>query len=151
MRWKLDINQNYKQTIVKIEAPKMTEEISNLTTFIDQLTCSLLVKKDDAEIKLNLLEIMYIENIERKTFVYTETDIYEINRPLYDLEKKLKAFDFIRINKQTLINPRYIKSVKALFNSRFELSMISEEKLIVTRHYQKEFKALFTKGGLYDA
>jgi len=38
-----------------------------------------------------------------------------------------------------------------LFNSRYELLMTSAEKLIVTRHYRKDFKELFEKGGLYDA
>lgn len=151
MRWKLDINQKYKQTAITIQAPEMTEEISKLTNFIDQTTHTISVQKDDEQIILNLFEIMYIENVERKTFIYTEEDMYETTRPLYDLQEKLESFDFIRVNKQTLINPRYIFSVKALFNSRFELSMTSEEKLIVTRHYLKQFKALFIEGGLYDA
>lgn len=151
MRWKLDINQKYKQTAITIQAPEMTEEISKLTNFIDQITHTISVQKDDEQIILNLFEIMYIENVERKTFIYTEEDMYETTRPLYDLQENLESFDFIRVNKQTLINPRYIFSVKALFNSRFELSMTSEEKLIVTRHYLKQFKALFIEGGLYDA
>lgn len=151
MRWKLDINQKYKQTSIEINAPSMTEEISKLTGFIEQMTQKMSVKKDDEQMTLNLLDIMYIENVERITFIYTKEEMYETTRPLYDLEEELATLDFIRINKQTLINPRYIKSVKAIFNSRYQLSMESEEILIVTRHYRKDFKALFIEGGLYDA
>ena len=151
MRWELDINRKHKETMVTIEAPEMTEHISKLTTFMNQITHTLLVKREDEQINLDLFEIIYIENVERMTFIYTETDLYEVSQPLYELEEHLKSFEFIRINKQTLINPRHMKSVKALLNSRYELLMTSEEKLIVTRHYRRKFKALFTEGGIYDA
>lgn len=151
MQWKLNIGKKYEQTKVTIQAPELTEDITRLTTFIDQLSHTLTVKKDGEQNKIDIMHIIYIENIERMTFIYTETNMYEDNRPLYELEKNLRKFDFIRINKQTIISPRFIKSVKALLNSRYELMMTSGEKVIVTRHYRKAFKKLFEQGGLYDA
>lgn len=151
MRWKLDINKKYPSLKVMIQAPMMTEDITKLTTFIDQLSHSISVKKKAKQVEIDILSIIYIETVERKTFLYTEKEMYELDRALYDVEESLRKFHFIRINRQTLVNPRCIKSVKALLNSRFELLMTSEEKLIVTRHYRKDFKALFNKGGIYDA
>lgn len=151
MLWELDINQTYEQMKITIQAPEHTDAISKLTAFIEQLSCTLSVQKSESQTEMDLHHIVYIENMERKTFIYTETEMYEDQRPLYEIEKLLSPFDFIRINKQTIINPRYIQSVKALFNSRYELLLTSEEKLIVTRHYRKDFKELFEKGGLYDA
>lgn len=151
MHWKLDLNQKYKNIQVTIQAPEMTNNITKLTTFIDQMSRTFIVKKDRQQIEIDLLSVIYIENIERMTFIYTDSDIYEVDLPLYELEKELERFGFIRINKQTLLNPRSIKSVKALLNSRFELLLGSGEKLIVTRRYRNTFKSLFTKGGLYDA
>ncbi len=151
MRWKLDINEKHEQTQVTIQAPTQTENISRLTSFIDQLSHTLSVKSNDAEETIDIRNIIYLENIERTTFLYTSAEMYEDRRPLYEFERMLQPFQFIRINKQTLINPRFIQSVKALFNSRYELLMTSDEKLIVTRHYRKDFKELFEKGGLYDA
>lgn len=151
MRWKLDINEKYTETNIMIQAPKMTKDISTLTTVIDQLSHTILVKKDKQQKYLEITKIIYIENVERITFIYTASDMYEVDQALYEVEEHLSEFGFIRINKQTLINPRSIQSVKALLNSRFELFMTSGEKLIVTRHYRNTFKALFEKGGLYDA
>jgi|SRR5699024_6057375 len=151
MDWKLDLNEKYKQTTINIQAPKLTDDISRIMNFIDQLSYTLTVHRYKEQSKVDLRNIIYIENVERVTFIYTQTDIYEDNRPLYELENLLRSFEFIRINKQTLINPRYIQSVKALLNSRYELIMTTEEKLIVTRHYRKRFKKIFEKGGLYDA
>lgn len=151
MRWELDVSKKYKQTKIIIQAPKETNNISRLTTFIDQLSHTLSVQKNEEQHTIDIRSIIFIENVERTTFIYTETEMYEDNRPLYEFEHILASFEFIRINKQTLINPRFITSVKALFNSRFELLMTSKEKLIVTRHYRKNFKDLFEKGGLYNA
>jgi len=151
MHWKLDLHQKYKNIKITIQAPEMTNRISRLTTFIDQISHTVIVKKEDQQIEIDILSIIYIENIERMTFVYTQSNIYEVGRPLYEVEEDLDKFKFIRINKQTLINPRSIKSVKALLNSRFELLMTSGEKVIVTRHYRNAFKKLFAKGGIYDA
>lgn len=151
MHWKLDIDEQYEEVEINIHAPKLTDNISKLINFMNQLSHTLSIEKNDEHNKVDILSIIYIENIERMTFIYTKTKIYEDNRPLYELEKKLKQFEFIQINKQTLVSPKYIQSVKALFNSRYELLMTSGEKLIVTRHYRKIFKELFKKGGIYDA
>src|SRR5699024_2399898 len=124
-------------TKITIQAPKKTENISKLTSFIDQLTHTILVQQNDKQTNIDIHSILYVENVERLTFIYTNTEMYEDNRPLYEIEKLLIPYEFIRINKQTVINPRYIQSVKALFNSRYELLMSSTEKLIVTRHYRK--------------
>src|SRR5690625_2558362 len=118
MRWELDINRKHKETMVTIEAPEMTDHIAKLTTFMNQITHTISVKREDEQINLDLFEIIYIENVERMTFIYTETDLYEVNQPLYELEEHLKSFEFIRINKQTLINPRHMKSVKALLDRK---------------------------------
>jgi len=151
MRWELEIDEKFRQTKVTIQAPEETEKILKLITFIEQLSYTITVQQDERQTQIDIYSILYIENVERTTFIYTLTEIYESQRPLYEMEERLTPFEFIRINKQTVVNARHIQSVKALFNSRYELVMSSTEQLIVTRHYRKNFKELFEKGGLYDA
>src|SRR5690625_6614018 len=110
MHWKLDLNQKYNNIKITKQEHEMTNRISRLTTFIDQISHTDIVKKEDQQIEIDILSIIYIENIERMTFVYTQSNIYEVGRPLYEVEEDLDKFKFIRINKQTLINPRSIKS-----------------------------------------
>src|SRR5690625_983305 len=103
MHWKLDLHQKYKNTKNIIQAPEMTNSISRLTTFIDQISHTVIVKKEDQQIEIDILSIIYIENIERITFVYTQSDIYEVGRPLYEVEEDLEKFKFIRINRMNFI------------------------------------------------
>src|SRR5690625_6572231 len=103
MYWKLDLHQKYKNTKIIIQAPEMTNSISRLTTFIDQISHTVIVKKEDQQIEIDILSIIYIENIERITFVYTQSDIYEVGRPLYEVEEDLEKFKFIQINRMNFI------------------------------------------------
>lgn len=151
MDLKLDIKDSYEKTEIIIKAPKHSTKIDQLMTMIQQFFNTLSIQKGSKTLQLNILEIVYIESIERKTFFYTKDKIYEDARPLYELEKLLESYQFVRINKQTILNPRFIQSVKALLNSRYEITLETDEKLIVTRHYREAFKKLFEKGGMYDA
>src|SRR5699024_11875560 len=115
-----------------IRTPKQTDDITKLTTFIDQLSHTIPVQHNEQQTNIDIHSILYVENVERTTFIYTKTEMYEDGRPLYEIEKLLAPFEFIRINKQTVINPRYIQSVRALFNSRYELLMTRDRKSVVT-------------------
>jgi len=48
---------------------------------------------------------------------------------------------YIRIGKSQLVNLRYIKKLKNMSNRRIEVTLKSDEKLIVSRHYIQEFKS----------
>lgn len=151
MRCRLDINKGYLHTEIIVQTPQMTNEIKQLIAFIEQFSNSIRVKKDNEQLEISVSDVVYIENIERTTFLYTMEEMYELHNPLYELEREFDFYGFIRINKQTIINPRSIVSVKPLLHSRYELKIVSGEKLIVSRHYRKKFKAMFAKGGFYDA
>ncbi len=151
MDLKLDVNKAYEKTEIIIKAPSHSEKIDQLMTMIRQFSDTLSIQNGSEFLQLNILEVVYIESIERKTFFYTKDKIYEDNRPLYELERLLENYQFVRINKQTILNPRFIYSVKALLNSRYDITLETGEKLIVTRHYRKQFKKLFEKGGMYNA
>lgn len=151
MKWKIDLDSRHKKAHITIHTDAVTDEITQLTTLLDQFNQTIRVIKASTELKLEIKDIVYVEYLERMVFLYTQDDMYELNQALYEVQAYLKQFNFIQINKQTLVNPRHINSVKALLNSRFELLMVSGEKLIVTRRYQSQLKKLFKKGGFYDA
>ena len=42
-----------------------------------------------------------------------------------------------------ILNIHYLKSVKALFNGKYEAMLINDEKLIISRRYVSSFKKEF--------
>lgn len=72
--------------------PLVNKIISALNTVDAKLLC----RRQGETFQLGLADILYIESVDRKTFLYTEEQVYETDRRLYELEdyaeQKLKGF-----------------------------------------------------------
>ena len=89
---------------------------------------------------LDANQILYIEAVERKTFIYTETDMYESELKLYEVEEQLLERDFLRISKQSIVNLRMIKSLKADINRKIKLTLKNGEQIMVSRMYSDDLR-----------
>ena len=78
--------------------------------------------------------------LDRKTFVYTEDETYESDLKLYELEQELLEQDFIRISKQSVLNLKKIKSLKADINRKIRVTLQNGEQIIVSRMYSDEIR-----------
>ena len=59
---------------------------------------------------------------------------------LYEIEQQLLAQNFIRVSKQSIVNMRKIKSLRADINRKIRVTLVNGEQLIVSRTYADEFK-----------
>ncbi len=95
----------------------------------------------DGEIYLlDIAGIIYIETIDRKTFVYTKGEVYESSLKLYELEQQLCDYGFFRAGKSSLVQLKYIKSLKMDINRRIKVTLENGEQLMVSRQYADELK-----------
>ena len=62
--------------------PLVNKIISALNTVDAKLLC----RRQGETFQLGLADILYIESVDRKTFLYTEEQVYETDRRLYELE-----------------------------------------------------------------
>jgi len=84
-------------------------------------------------------EVFYIEAVDKKTFLYSERNVYESKQKLYELEE-LAMNDFFRISKSVIVNLSKIKSLIPSFSGRVEAVLINKEKVIISRRYVSELK-----------
>ena len=89
---------------------------------------------------LDVATILYIEAVDRKTFVYTEKGVYESDLRLYELEEQLEEYGFFRAGRSCLIQLRAIKSLKRDINRRIRVTMENGEVLMVSRQYAEALK-----------
>lgn len=94
MKIEIDINEKYPDVEVDIKAPKLTQDIEKLISLMKMTYMQLAVKKDGETYLLDIEKILYIETVERNTFVYTEDATYESDLKLYEMEQKLLEQDF---------------------------------------------------------
>ena len=94
--------------------PLVNKIISALNTVDAKLLC----RRQGETFQLGLADILYIESVDRKTFLYTEEQVYETDRRLYELEDYLKDHSFFRTSKTTIINLRRTKSIRPEIGAR---------------------------------
>lgn len=90
------------------------------------------------------LEVLYFESVDNRTFLYTETQVLEIKKRLYELEEILSDKDFVRISKSQLVNINKIKLLKPELNRSITAEMINGEILFISRRYAKQIKTLLS-------
>lgn len=101
---------------------------------------SLLCKKEDAFYKVSADEILYLESVDRKVFVYTAKETLEVPERLYVLEERLFAAGFIRVSKSMLLNFNKIYSFYPKFSGNLEALLVNGEKVTISRRYVPELK-----------
>lgn len=80
-------------------------------------------------------KILYIDTVDKKTFLYTAGEVYETPLRLYELEERLAACDFFRASKSAVVNFNEIQSLRPDFGGRMQLTMTNGEVLFASRQY----------------
>lgn len=97
-------------------------------------------KKNGETYLIDAAKLLYVEAVERTTFLYTEDNVYESDLKLYELEQQLTERGFLRISKQTLVHLKKIKSLKADLNRKIRVTLCNGEQIMVSRMYADEFR-----------
>ncbi len=121
-------------------------EVEALLGFIKSKNVSsakkLLLYKEDEQFLVDADEIVYIEVSGSKVEVVTTNYRYDAKKKLYELKEMLSALSFAQINKGTLVNIDFVKSVQAEFSGNYTLKLKnSKEILTISRKFFKEFKS----------
>ena len=140
MKIVIDINEEYPGTEVVIRAKKLTQDIEKLVALMRMVNMQIGVKTDGETYLLDAGKILYIETVDRRTFVYTEEGTYESELKLYEIEQELLEHDFLRISKQSIVNLRMIRSLKAEINRKIRVTLRNGEQIVVSRMYSDELR-----------
>ncbi len=140
MKITINIDESLNDTEIQISCNQLSLETEKIMATLRMLNQQLMVTKEDETYILDVSKIMYIEAIDRKTFVYTIEDIYESKLKLYEMEERLVNSGFIRISKSCLVQIRHIKSLKNDINRKLRLTLENGEQILVSRQYADEIK-----------
>ncbi|MDD6193541.1 MAG: LytTR family DNA-binding domain-containing protein [Lachnospiraceae bacterium] len=140
MKIEIDIDDKYQDTEVVVKTPRLTKEIEKMISLMRIVDMQMAVKRQGETYLLDAGEILYIEAVERNTFIYTQDATYESDLKLYELEQQLEERDFIRVSKQSIINLRKVKSLKADINRKIRVTLQNQEQIIVSRMYADELR-----------
>lgn len=131
---------------VEIQCHAVTDTVKEIADFIKsrqgQLSCSM----EGRQYEIPVGDVLYIESVDNKTFVYTAKQTYEIRQKLYELEECLREKRFLRVSKSSLLNLMKVVSIKPALNGRFSAVLTNGEEIIISRKYVPDLKKTL-KGG----
>ena len=140
MRIEIDIDEIYPDTEVIIHARRITQDVEKLVALIRMVNMQIGVRQGEETFLLDAEKILYIETVDRRTFVYTEKETYESELKLYEIEQELLEHDFLRISKQTDVNLRAITSLRADIDRKIRVTLKNGEQIVVSRMYSEELR-----------
>lgn len=140
MRLIMSKRQDLEQPEVTIAYCEMTESVKRVSDFVRYVDQTILGRKDNEEYAIPVSDIYYVESVDKKTFVYCETEVFQSNSKLYELENSLPRENFVRVSKSTILNVEKLKGIKTLVNSKLEAMLLNGERVCVTRKYLKVIK-----------
>lgn len=101
----------------------------------------LMLQGEDESFLFNAIDIIYFVSEQGKTYAVTENGKYEVKEKLYVLSDSLKNKGFIQINKSTVVNINFVKSISAEFSGNYTARLKDKkEMLIISRKYFNSFK-----------
>ena len=140
MKVTINTDERYTETEITVNCNRVSDDIDKLLAAIRLLDMKLTGRKDGRQYIFDASDVIYIESIEKHTFLYSSSDVYESSLKLYELEAKLADRDFIRASKNSIFNINHIHSIEPDFDRRLILSMTGDIKLIVSRQYAAAVK-----------
>lgn len=140
MKISINIDPALSETEVVVNCGALTAETEKIIAALRMADDKLTVIKDGETHILDISKIAYIETVDRRTFVYTESECFESRLKLYETEEKLCSVGFLRISKSCIVRLKYIRSLKADIDRRIRITLENGEQLIASRQYADELK-----------
>ncbi|WP_165916394.1 LytR/AlgR family response regulator transcription factor [Marinisporobacter balticus] len=132
----------YDYLLKPIDISKFKDTLNNLITIsMDNLKengIDKIIIKDKIKISVIPLEdILYFEKVSRDVSVYTNKEIYTLDKTLAELENKLNS-NFFRVHQSFIINIEKIKTIKNMGNRSYQIEFIGSKKVALMSRYKFE-------------
>ncbi|HFI0350927.1 TPA: LytTR family DNA-binding domain-containing protein [Streptococcus suis] len=142
MKVKLAISSEILEDLVTIEAQTMSEQITHLVTYIqnlDKQRSSLTVKKGEQVYIVEHDEIVRLYLEDRLLQVETVENVYTSNLRLYQVKEDLPA-NFLQISQSEIIHIKQLDHLKLTANGLVKLVMKNGSVTYSSRRYLKVIK-----------
>ena len=124
MRISIDVDETYPDIEIKIGCRHLTPEIEKMMAILRMLDMQLTVRKENTTFFLDLSKVLYIEAVERNTFVYTDEGVYESEMKLYELQIMVSRMYADELRKRLGVKWEKRKRLFSIIWGRFSCFMV---------------------------
>ncbi len=93
---------------------RLNGEVEAVLQFMNAPPKKLIGTKDNTQAVIDFADILYVETVDRKTFIYTADDVFRSELTLAQLEEVLNTVNYFRCAKSMIINIDKISTLKSL-------------------------------------
>lgn len=140
MKIRIEEEPNIEEMEITIRCRQTSDSVIRILEMLRMADKKLTGHRKNQTYILDVGQILYIDTVEKKTFLYTEHEVYETPLKLYELEERLESCDFFRASKSSIINFNQIQSLKPEFGGTMQVTMNNGERLNVSRQYARAIK-----------
>ena len=141
MKVRLDIDKQYAEEQIFIEAPTLSPRVQKVKDFVQSLDQKETLKGKFQDqvflIEIQKIQRIYIEN--RKVLAETDSRIYALDIRLYQAVEILPA-SFIQISQSEIVNIDAISHLKLTSNGLIEIYLKNDSFTYSSRRYLKAIK-----------
>ena len=134
-------------TAVEIHCREITSETERLERYIRRFDERIIGSSEGQAHTIALEQILYIEAVDKKTFLYTPGNVYETDKKLYELESLLDEKTFFRCSKSVIVNLNKITKLKPEVTRNILATLTNGEVVVISRRNVKQLKALIGLDG----
>lgn len=142
MKLELVPDATVEETEITVRYRESNDEVERLIAVLRAADKKLTCTKDGSIYLLQPREILYVETVDKKTFLYAQNEFYESPLRLYEVEGMLGGFGFIRISKSMLVNFGAVRALRPQYGGRLLLTLTNGEELEASRMYAATIKQL---------
>ena len=129
-------------TAVEIHCREITSETERLERYIKRFDEHIIGTANGQAHQIALEQILYIESVDKKTFLYTTGNVYETEKRLYELEEMLDEKTYFRCSKSVIVNLNKITKLKPEVTRNILATLTNGEVVVISRRNVKALKSL---------
>ena len=134
-------------TAVEIHCREVTSETERLERYISRFDERLTASENGSTYNVQIDEILYIESVDKKTFLYTKGHVLQTEKRLYELEELLDEKTFFRCSKSVIVNLNKITKLKPEVTRNILATLTNGEVIVISRRNVKALKELIGLDG----
>ena len=137
---KIELVDSSEEESLYLKIQNMDETVTKLVNTLKVRESALFGQKDEKIYRIGLRDVYYFEALEKKVFLYSRKEVFEMKEKLYQIEEKYDKLNFVRISKSMIVNIDKIEAIYPVLSGRFELKLDNGEVLRISRYYVSGLK-----------
>lgn len=134
----IQVNEGEDELTLRYQ--RVTPEVERVLKFMNGEQMRLVGFRDDERIIIEPNEILYLESVDGKLFVYTQKDVLRLDYTLSQMSQILSGINFFRCSKSMIINIDKVKCLKSLPSNRIDATMCNGEHVMINRTFASDFR-----------